>query len=70
MRLLHVLNFKMLATWYGHVARREETHWPQRTLNFPVAGRKPCGRPRKTWGETITEDSSKRLIPLSQIQLC
>ena len=42
--------------WYGHVARREETHWLQRILNFPVAGRKPRGRPRKTWAETITED--------------
>ena len=41
--------------WYGHVARREETHWLQRILNFPVAGRKPCGRSRKTWEETITE---------------
>ena len=42
--------------WYGHVARREETHWLQRILNFPVPGRKPRGRPRKTWGETIKED--------------
>ena len=42
--------------WYGHVARREEAHWLQRILNFPVAGRKPRGRPCKTWGETITED--------------
>ena len=42
--------------WYGHVARSEEIHWLQRILNFPVAGRKPHGRPRKTWEETITED--------------
>ena len=40
--------------WYGHVARREETHLLQRILNFPVARRKPRGRPRKPWGETIT----------------
>ena len=33
--------------WYGHVVRREETHWLQRILNFLVAGRKPCGRPAK-----------------------
>ena len=42
--------------WYGHVARREETHWLQRILNFTVPGRKPCGRPRKTWEETNKED--------------
>ena len=28
----------------------------QYILNFPVAGRKPRGRPHKTWEETITED--------------
>ena len=42
--------------WFGHVARREESHWLQRILNFPVAGRNPCGRPRKSWEETIKED--------------
>ena len=42
--------------WYGHVARREETHWLQRILNFPVAGKNPRGRPRKTWEGIITED--------------
>ena len=42
--------------WYGHVARREETHWLQKFFNFPFGGRKPRGTLRKTWGEIITED--------------
>ena len=48
--------FKSRLRWYGHVARREETHWLERILHFPVAGRNPRGRPRKTWEETIKED--------------
>ena len=43
--------------WFGHVARREATHWLQRALNFPVTGRRPRGRPRKTWREAIEEDA-------------
>ena len=43
--------------WFGHVARKEATQLLQRALNFPVTGRKPCGRPRKTWRETIEEDT-------------
>ena len=26
--------------WYGHVARREDIHWLQKDLNFPVPERK------------------------------
>ena len=47
---------KSTLRWYGYVIRREETHWLQRILHFLVAGRKPRRRPRKTWGETITEE--------------
>ena len=51
------------------VARREETHWLQRILHFPVAGRNPRGRPRKTWEETITEDrrESTTVEPYSEV---
>ena len=34
----------------------ELTNEGNNVLYFPVAGRKPCGRSSKTWGETITED--------------
>ena len=42
--------------WYGHVARREETHWLQRIVRFLVAGRNPRGRPHKMWEDTVRED--------------
>ena len=39
-----------------------ETHWLQRILNSSVAGRKPRGRSRKTWEETITEDRPQSML--------
>ena len=35
------------------MARREETHWLQRTLKFTVAGRNRRGRPLKTWRKLL-----------------
>ena len=42
--------------WYGHVERRDEEHILRRAMEMEVAGRRPRGRPRKTWRETIEED--------------
>ena len=42
--------------WYGHVVRREESHWLKKAWRFEVVGPRPRGRPRKTWDETLAED--------------
>ena len=57
--------------WYGHVARREETHWLQRILDFPVAGRNPHGRvgdPTKH-GRHQSQKTEERLILPTLTQL-
>ncbi len=33
--------------WFGYVRRKE--HILRRTLNLEVEGRRPLGRPKKTW---------------------
>ena len=42
--------------WYGHVKRRPETDPLSRVTNLNVAGRRPPGRPRKSWMRTVEED--------------
>ncbi len=41
--------------WFGHVRRREE-HILRRALNFEVEGRRPPGRPKKTWRKVVEDD--------------
>ena len=35
--------------WFGHVHRREEGEWIRKVCELQVQGRRPEGRPRKTW---------------------
>ncbi len=42
--------------WFGHVRRREEGHILRLALNFDVEGRRPLGRPKKTWRKVVEED--------------
>ena len=42
--------------WAGHVWRREKTEAIRMVTEMNVAGRRPRGRPRKTWGDTVAED--------------
>ena len=42
--------------WWGHVERREDMHWLKKCMKFEVEGKKPVGRPRKTWSEVIRKD--------------
>ena len=42
--------------WFGHIMRREEED-PLRRIQLVVAsGRRPRGRPKKTWKQTVDED--------------
>ena len=42
--------------WYGHVRRREEGEALATIRNWTVEGRRPRGRPRKTWLDNVKED--------------
>ena len=41
--------------WFGHVVRREDTHPIKAAHNFSVTGKKPSGRPKKTWDNAVRE---------------
>ena len=42
--------------WCGHVERKDETQWVKRVWKMEVEGRRPVGRPKKTWNDNIKED--------------
>ena len=42
--------------WYGHVRRREEGEPLATVRDWEVQGRRPRGRPRKTWMDNVKED--------------
>ena len=39
--------------WYGHVMRKNDEDWVKKCMEFRVEGRKPVGRPRRTWLERV-----------------
>ena len=51
----HVLRRRRLR-WYGHVKRNHESDPLTKVTNLNVAGRRPPGRPRKSWRRTVEED--------------
>lgn len=53
--IVNVLRRRRLR-WYGHVMRRDEDDWTKRAFHLKVDGRRPVGRPRKTWEQVISGD--------------
>ena len=50
--------------WFGHVQRKEEDEWTKRSLHFRVEGKRPVGRPKRTWCQVLNEDmKALRLVP-------
>ena len=41
--------------WFGHVVRRKDTHPIKAAHNFSVTGKRPPGRPKKTWDNAVRE---------------
>ena len=42
--------------WFGHVYRRNEEDPLCRVKNVEASGRRPRGRPKKTWSNCVRED--------------
>ena len=42
--------------WFGHVERKDENDWVRMCSYLEIDGKRPKGRPRKTWLETIQSD--------------
>ena len=45
--------------WYGYVMRKGEEDWVKKCMEYRVEGRRPVGRPRKTWLETVEVDMAE-----------
>ena len=45
--------------WFGHVKRRDENSTLRRAMELKVEGRRPVGRPKKTWSKVVEEDMRK-----------
>ena len=45
--------------WFGHVKRRDESSILRTALELEVEGRRPVGRPKKTWSKVVEEDMRK-----------
>jgi len=42
--------------WFGHVERKDAGNWVRKCMTLEVDGKRPRGRPKKTWWETIESD--------------
>ena len=45
--------------WFGHVKCRDENSILRRAMELEVEGRRPVGRPKKTWSKVVEEDMRK-----------
>ena len=45
--------------WFGHVQHRDENSILRRVMELEVEGRRPVGRPNKTWCMVVEEDTRK-----------
>ena len=51
--------------WYGHLQRKEDSDWVKGITRLEVPGRRPAGRPSKSWQEGITADIKKLRLTAS-----
>ena len=45
--------------WYGLVMRKRDEDWVKKCMEFRVEGRRPVGRPRRTWLESVEADMAE-----------
>ena len=45
--------------WYGHVRRKGDEDWVKKCMEYRVKDRRPVGRPRKTWLESVEADMAE-----------
>ena len=62
---LDVLLRRRRLRWFGHVKRRGQEEPLGRILGMEVTGRRPRGRPKKSWRKTV--ESDMRLLGVSEI---
>ena len=50
---------KMRLRWFGHVKCNDKNSILRRAMELEVEGKKPLGRPKKTWSKVEEEDMRK-----------
>jgi hypothetical protein len=50
--------------WFGHVERKEDDDWVKKCTRMEVVGKRPRGRPRRTWMSTLKDVMKIELCPL------
>ncbi len=46
--------------WLGHVLRKDPADWVRKCMDYEVEGKRPRGRPEKTWKELAEKDMVAR----------
>src|SRR5882762_6084642 len=54
--------------WFGHVLRMPQNRIPQRVFNAMPTGRRPRGRPRKTWRSNVEELCGRIGVSSAEVQ--
>lgn len=54
--------------WYGHVRRMDGQRLPARWFDWQPDGRRPAGRPRKRWKDTIADAIAARGTTMQQVE--
>ena len=59
---------KIRLRWFGHVKHRDENSMHRRAVELEVDGRRPVGRPKKTWSKVVEEDMRKLNITVDMAE--
>ena len=46
--------------WYGHVMKKSDEDWVKKCMEYKVEGRRPVGRPRRTWLDSVEADMAEQ----------
>ena len=59
MEPLEMVMTKRRLNWFGHVVRRSASEPLGRIMSVVAPGRRPRGRPKKTWKQRVEDDLRK-----------
>ena len=45
--------------WFGHVERKEDDDWVKKCTVLEVEGKRPRGRPKRTWNDVVGDDMKR-----------
>ena len=46
-------------SWYEHMMWKGDEDWVKKCMEYRVEGRRPVGRPRQTWLESVEADMAE-----------